>query len=128
MTTKHRILIAEDEFLPAAHLRSVLSRAGHEIIGTVATARECIELARTREPDIILLDIRLAGDLDGIEAARRIREFSSAGLIFMSGYQELSFRERAMETGPLAFLVKPILLKDIEAVLGEGRAAQEPEL
>ena len=116
---KRKILIAEDEFLPAAHLRAVLSRAGHEIVGTVATARDCIELAREKAPDTILLDIRLAGDLDGIEAARQIREFSKADIIFMSGYQEMSFQERAMETGPLAFLIKPVLLKDIEAILGE---------
>ena len=117
MNMKRKILIAEDEFLPAAHLRSVLSRAGHEIVATVATARDCIDLAREKGPDVILLDIRLAGDLDGIEAARQIREFSKVDIIFMSGYQEMSFRERAMETAPLAFLIKPVLLKDIEAIL-----------
>ena len=117
MTMKRKILIAEDEFLPAAHLRAVLSRAGHEIVGTVATARDCIDIARAKSPDVILLDIRLAGDLDGIEAARQIREFSKVDIVFMSGYQEMSFRERAMETGPLAFLIKPVLLKDIEAIL-----------
>jgi len=122
MNMKKKILIAEDEFLPAAHLRAVLSRAGHEIVGTVATARDCVESARDKTPDVILLDIRLAGDMDGIEAARLIREFSNAEIVFMSGYQETSFRDRAMETGAVAFLVKPVLLKDIEAFLGGSGA------
>ncbi len=115
---KKKILIAEDEFLPAAHLRVALSKAGHEVVGSVATGAECVEAARSASPDLILLDIRLAGDMDGIEAARQIRRFSTASIIFMSGYQEMSFRERAMESSPLAFLVKPILLRDLEAILG----------
>ncbi|HUX37033.1 MAG TPA: response regulator [Rectinemataceae bacterium] len=121
---KRKVLIAEDEFLPATHLRLALSRAGYEVVGSVATGPDCVEAARNSSPDVILLDIRLAGDMDGIEAARLIRQFSTASIVFMSGYQETSFRERAMETSPLAFLVKPILLKDIEDILAkeDGRA------
>jgi len=114
---KPRILIVEDEFLPAIHLRTVLEREGHEILGPVSTGRDAEALARSGNPDIILMDIRLAGDEDGIAAARRIAEFSAAALIFMSGYQENIFRERAMELKPLAFLVKPVLLKDLKAII-----------
>ena len=120
--TKPKILIAEDEFLPATHLRIMLGRAGHEIVGPVSTARECVEEARLAKPDLILLDIRLAGEADGIDAAREIRTFDSdIDIIFMSGYQEAALRERAMAQKPLAFLVKPVLLKDIQAIMDRPR-------
>ncbi|MFZ4615661.1 MAG: response regulator [Rectinemataceae bacterium] len=75
-----------------------------------------------READLILLDIRLAGEADGIDAAREIRSFDAEiDIIFMSGYQEAELRERAMAHRPLAFLVKPVLLKDIQSIMERPR-------
>ncbi|MEI6875495.1 MAG: response regulator, partial [Spirochaetota bacterium] len=113
------ILLVEDEYLPAIHLKTVLGRAGHEIIGPASTSTEALALARSSKPDIILMDIRLAGQDDGIETARLIGEFSGAKVIFMSGYQERELRDKAMLLGPLAFLVKPVLLKDIQAAISK---------
>jgi len=116
------ILIVEDEYLPGLHLKTALGREGHAVYGPATTAQEALEIARQNSPDLVLMDIRLAGAEDGIEAAKRIRESSEVAIIFMSGYQEQQFKDKAMALKPLAFLVKPVLIKDIKAVIARWRA------
>jgi DNA-binding NarL/FixJ family response regulator len=119
---KPSILLVEDEYLPGIHLKTMLVREGHEVYGPAASADEAIGLAKSKKPDVILMDIRLAGAEDGIETARTIRDFCDAALIFMSGYQERVVREKAMTLSPLAFLVKPVMLRDIKAILARYEA------
>ena len=117
------ILLVEDEFLACLHLKTVLANRGYEIVGPASSGEEAIELAAEFEPDLVLMDIRIAGDIDGIEAASRILDRHPVPLIFMSGYQDRDLRDKALALKPLAYLVKPVMIRDIEAAIekGEGR-------
>jgi YesN/AraC family two-component response regulator len=119
---KPSILIVEDEFLPGVHLKTVLAKEGHHVLGPATTAVDAERIALESRPEIILMDIRLAGHEDGIELARKLRETYEVAIIFMSGYQESIFKDRAMAVSPLAFLIKPVLLRDLKAVIERYRA------
>jgi DNA-binding NarL/FixJ family response regulator len=122
---KHRVLIIEDEFLIALDLQQKLHRSCFEVCGTAAEGEEAVEIARTTDPDAILMDINLMGPIDGIEAARQIGEFSSAIIIFTTGYQDPGLRERAMALKPAAYLIKPINIIEIDTIITSALAQEE---
>lgn len=113
----YRVLIVEDEFLIALDLKQKLQCSCFDVCGTTARGEEAVEMARKYNPEIILMDINLMGKIDGIEAAHLITEFSSPLIIFTTGYQDQGLRERAITLKPAAYLIKPISIKEIEAII-----------
>jgi len=109
-----RILIVEDEIVSAMALEKMLNGIGYDVIGTVTTGEEAIERARRDSPDIVAMDIRLAGKMDGIDAASRIMEETGAGIVFMTGYDDERTKTRALALKPLGFMSKPIDKKQFE--------------
>lgn len=103
------IMIVEDEPSVAADLKTGLESIGHRVVSTTALGEEAVTLAGRRQPDLVLMDIYLAGDIDGIETARRIREQSGRGLpvIFLTAYGSDDLVERAKRVGPAGYLLKP---------------------
>jgi len=115
--SKPKILIVEDESLIALQLEIKLSKMGYEICSLSASGEEAIYAAKNDHPDVILMDIRLIGEMDGIEAARQIGQFSRTPVIFTTGYPDNSLKERAMKLKPSAFLIKPIEIQTIDKVI-----------
>jgi CheY-like chemotaxis protein len=116
-----KILIVEDELLIALRLELDLRRSGYSVCARVGSGHAAVQAALTHLPDVILLDIRLSGKLDGIDAAAEIAAAIDTSMIFMTGYQDEDSRERAGRLHPLAFMVKPVptdhlmpLLADLE--------------
>ncbi len=97
----------------ALMIEKMLINLGHTVIDKVTTGEAAIEVAEKSNPDIILMDIRLQGELDGIEAMKKIREHSEVPVIFITGNSDESYRRRVEETDPLDFLTKPISLNDL---------------
>jgi DNA-binding NarL/FixJ family response regulator len=89
-----RVLIVEDEALTAVDYAITIQAAGAQVIGTAPSADLAEALARSLQPDAIVMDVRLSGDRDGIEAAQAIRSFSNAGVVFITGFGETAIRER----------------------------------
>lgn len=114
---KIKILIVEDESLIAMSLKNQLVKAGHQVCRLVTTGKQAVETAKNESPDFVLIDIRLPGDMDGIEAARQISAISAAKIIFASGYSDPALKESAMKLHPAAFLIKPVDVEDIESVV-----------
>lgn len=102
-----RILIVEDDPMVARVLRHLMHQLGYEVAATLDTAEEAEARFDELQPDLLLLDIRLGGPTDGIELARRLLERRSLPLVFLTSDKERSTFERALATGPLAFLLKP---------------------
>jgi len=102
----YKILIVEDEGLIAHDIAGRLEDLGHEVIGTVATADEAVALASGA--DAVLMDIRIDGDRDGIEAAREIRERCHIPVIFLTAHLDRATLERAKLAEPFGYLVKPL--------------------
>jgi CheY-like chemotaxis protein len=121
-----QILIVEDEVLIAMDQELALRDAGHGVLGSAsngaAALRRLAEAQHTGQfPDLVLIDVRLKGEMDGIELAARIRDlYGDLPIIFHSGLNDPETRRRAEATHPRAFLVKPQLSK---AVLREVEAA-----
>lgn len=114
---KFKILIVEDESLIALQLELNLAQVGYDICKSAARGEEAIEKVRKEQPDVILMDIRLLGPLDGIEVARQVAAFSSASVIFITGYTDPGVQERALSLNPLAYLIKPIEMQTLETIL-----------
>lgn len=113
MKSSPSVLIVDDEAIMAFALKKRLSARGISICGTAATGEEAIEKAGADRPEYILMDIRLAGEMDGIEAARQITQMIPTKIIFISGYSEGEIKKRAMDVHPLAYLVKPFDLSEL---------------
>jgi CheY-like chemotaxis protein len=112
-----KVLIVEDEVLIAMQLMMGLKRAGYSVCQLVTTGEDAIECVRDENPDVVVMDIRLMGVMDGIEAAQRIRGIASPIIIFTTGYQDHTLRERALAVTPAAYLSKPVSWSDVHAVI-----------
>ncbi len=119
MSDYWRVLIVEDEFFSAMCLQRELAAAGYEVVKICSRGEDAVEVAREQLPDVILMDIGLAGYLNGIEAAGRIREFSDTGIIFMSGYPDSDTMAHAMNLSPIGYLEKPLHSSAIISLLQE---------
>lgn len=116
-TAAVRILICEDELLFAENLAATLKDLGYEIIGTVMTGQHAISLVEEVQPDLILMDIGLAGEIDGVEAARRIRAQFDIPLVYLTAYAEENVFDRAKNTEPYGYLGKPFSFVELKCTL-----------
>ncbi|MEN7546553.1 PAS domain S-box protein [Rapidithrix thailandica] len=106
-TVKKRILIVEDESVTALLLEQQLELFGFEVVSTESTGEEAIETALKSRPDIILMDVILSGELDGIASAERILEYMDIPIIYLTANSDKTTVERAKATGPFGYLLKP---------------------
>jgi len=102
-----RVLIVEDDFLVSSDMEAELTDAGFVVVGIATSAKEAIELAAAEEPHLVIMDIRLEGPSDGVEAAIEI--FKSKGIrsLFASAYHDAETRRRAEPCSPLGWIAKP---------------------
>ncbi|MFP5515099.1 MAG: response regulator [Alphaproteobacteria bacterium] len=102
-----RILIVEDDRIVARDIQHQLSRMGHVVVGMSASGEEAVRLACSHQPDLVLMDIRLEGEMDGIEAARQIRDAQRIPVVFLTAYANDEVVQRASLTEPFGYLLKP---------------------
>ncbi len=120
------ILIVEDEGIIASNIGSNLRKAGYEIAGIASSAEEAFDVVSRTLPDLMLIDIHLAGSSDGIEVAQKIHSMFGIPFIFLTAHSDSETMERAKKTGPSGYLVKPVqqnsLLQFIEETLRDRSA------
>jgi CheY-like chemotaxis protein len=104
---KNRILIVEDDAVSALSLKITLAKRGYEICDTVDTGEEAIATALKLQPDLILMDIFLAAQIDGVEAVKKIHEHLDVPIIYVSASSDQATYQRACQTKMVAFLRKP---------------------
>jgi two-component system, response regulator PdtaR len=102
-----RILVVEDDFLVAAEIEIALSDAGFDVAGVAATAEEAVALAQAQRPALVVMDVRLVGERDGIHAAVEIFRNLGIRCIFATAYYDQDSLERAKPAMPLGWLQKP---------------------
>jgi len=112
-----RILIAEDNVVSIVELEEALTDTGYEIAGVARSGVEAVSLAEEHKPDLILMDIKMLGEMDGITAAGVIRSKLGIPVIYLTGYDEEELVERAKATRPLTHLLKPFTPKQISAAI-----------
>ena len=112
-----RILIVEDEGILATGLQSLLEERGFDVVGLAATGRDAIASAAELWPDLIIMDIKLTGEMDGVEAARHIRERSDVAILYLTAYADETTLSSALGTSPFAYLVKPYEERELLAAI-----------
>jgi len=115
--TAARILIVEDERIVAEDLRLTLLQLGYEVAGSVASGEEAIPLARERFPDLILMDIFLAGKMDGITTTGEIRKFSAVPVIYLTAFADTTIMDKAKITEPYGYILKPYQERELHTII-----------
>ncbi len=117
MSTSARILIVEDEFAVAMELEDHLGALGYTVVDHVMTGAEAVDRAADTEPDLVLMDVHLDGPMDGVEAARTIRASQSAPIVFVTAYSDDETLQRAADTTPYGYIVKPFEERELYAAV-----------
>ncbi|WP_421871196.1 LytR/AlgR family response regulator transcription factor [Marinoscillum sp.] len=104
---KVKILVVEDEFIIAEEIIAVLNQNQFDVVGKARNADAALQIAKEKQPDIVICDINIDGDKDGIELARELRKTGNLGIIFLTAFDDAQYLERASEVEPSAYIVKP---------------------
>jgi diguanylate cyclase (GGDEF)-like protein len=101
------ILVVEDEGIVARDLQESLKRLGYQVAGVASEGAQAVSMAEQRHPALVVMDVSLRGDIDGIQAARLIQERSHVPVIFLTGHSDPATLQRAVTAGPLGYILKP---------------------
>ncbi|MBI5504207.1 MAG: sigma 54-interacting transcriptional regulator [Deltaproteobacteria bacterium] len=112
-----RILVVEDESIVAVDLAARLQRLGHQVVGTARSADEAYRIAAAHKPDLVLMDIRLEGEEDGVSVGTRIRHDLDVAVVFLTAYADSRTLERARQAAPLGYIIKPFDQRDLEVTV-----------
>jgi YesN/AraC family two-component response regulator len=116
-----RVIIVEDEGLTLMQLHRILTLMEMEVVASATSGPKGVEAALREKPDLVLMDIRMPGEYDGLEAARRILQRQSVCIVMLTAFAERGYREQARQIGTCGYIVKPIdqetLIPQLEAVL-----------
>ncbi|HET6267763.1 MAG TPA: response regulator [Acidobacteriota bacterium] len=114
------VLVVEDEAVVAEDIKDLLTRAGYTTLGPVPNAKAAIDVVRSSPPDVILMDVKMPGDLDGIEAAIVIQQSRNKPIpiIFISAYEQGNF-PHLMVVSPFRYLKKPYDSKELLRCISE---------
>lgn len=124
-----RIMIVEDEWIIANDIKNCLIDLGYMVTSISATGQEAVERAAADQPDLILMDIMLKGEMNGIEAAREIRKKQRTPVIYLTAYDNQYLVEQAKQTENYGYLLKPFKDRELHIAidLAIHRAAKDAE-
>lgn len=108
MDNKYNILVVEDDYLQSYTLKILFESLNYNVLGTAATGEEAIKMTTKCKPDLILMDITLKGEMDGIEATKIIQKTSDIPIIYVTGNSSDFYRNKAEETNYQEYLIKPV--------------------
>ena len=117
MSEKIKLLIVEDEMIIAANISLQLTEMGYEVTGIVPRGEEALVHVRDNPPDVILLDINLKGDLDGIETAREMQKTQNIPVIYLTANVDDAHFNKAKDTHPFGFIAKPFKKLDLQRAI-----------
>ena len=110
---KRKILIVEDEAVTSVMLEKTLNELGYDVVGSAFDGEEALELAKEKRPDLALMDIRIQGDMDGIETARQMYQLYDVPIIYLTAHSDDDTIKRAVESGPFGYLIKPFKEREL---------------
>ena len=103
-----KIFIVEDDRVLQLLLKKMIEKLGHTISGTAIEGEDAIEKIRYSSPDLVLMDIQLKGEIDGIQVIELIKKEMDIAVIYITGNSDIKFKERARQFGFTDYLIKPI--------------------
>ena len=114
MMAEKRILIVEDEIITAEDIRESLQDMGYMVLGIVSSGEEAIKKVEEDIPDLVLMDIMLRGEMDGIAAAKQIRSVFNIPVVYLTAYSDKIILERAKITEPFGYILKPFDERELQ--------------
>jgi DNA-binding NtrC family response regulator len=120
-----KILVVEDEGVVARDIQSCILRLGHEAVGWASAGEQALRMAEETRPDLVLMDIRLGGAMDGVEAAENIRSRFGTPVVFLTAYADDETLARAKGVGPFGYVLKPFEESDLRLAIEIGLARHE---
>jgi CheY-like chemotaxis protein len=106
--TRAKILVVEDEFIIAQALQASLTEMGYDVVRLLATGEQAVEYAGDLRPDVVLMDIQLKGEMDGIQAAQRIQNSLHIPVVYLTAHSDPDTLKRVIHSKSYGYLVKPI--------------------
>ena len=112
-----KIIVVDDEATITTHLEERLTNMGYEVMASASSGKEAVKLARSLNPDLVLMDIVMPGEIDGIEAAGIIQKELNIPIVFLSAYGDDKFIARAKEVEPFGYIIKPYQDESLKAAI-----------
>lgn len=125
--TDKKVLIVEDDMIISMVLERMIKKLGHEVVDKVVTGQGAIDSTFDLEPDLILMDIQLKDDIDGISAMQEIRSESDVHVIYITGNSDQYNLSRAKETNFIDYLVKPIQMSHLKKSINKAFSKPKTE-
>lgn len=110
---KTNVLVVEDESIVSKDIQHSLKKLGYNVVGSASTGKKAVDLALETTPDVVLMDIMLKGDMNGIQAADKIREALNIPVIYLTAYADEATLSKAKVTEPYGYIIKPFKEIDI---------------
>lgn len=120
IVSNKQILIVEDELIISLIIEKMVKNMGHRVLAKVRSGEEAVHAAESLQPDLILMDIRLQGEMDGIDAMNEIRKDSDIPVIYITGNTDQMYRNRIRRSEYLDFLTKPVTLDELSKSFSEA--------
>ena len=114
---KKRILLVEDEAITALDMSNMLKNIGYDVAASISSGEEAVKLAVETKPDLIIMDIILSDDMDGIDATRKIKSQIDVPVVYLTGNADTRTFTRASETLHLGYLIKPVTRDNLKSVI-----------
>ena len=111
------ILVVEDELIVAKHIEKQLIKSGYKVTATVDNGKSALEEINRIAPDLILMDVRIEGDLDGIETSALINQKYKIPIVYLTAFTEKNTIDRAKTTEPYGYIIKPFSAKNLETTV-----------
>jgi len=112
------ILIVEDESIVALELSGYIESLGFRVVGIASSAKKAYDIAKDHEIDLILMDIHIKGKVDGISCAQEIKKSRDVALIYISAFSDDETLQRAIQTDPSSYLIKPLNRMELKVAIG----------
>lgn len=117
MTQRYKVLIVEDERVVAKDLALTIESMGCEVVGSVASRDEALAVCAKQLPDIVLMDIRIKGPVDGIDTAGELLQLYGLHVIYLTAHADVASIDRAKRTRPHAYLLKPVKAGELQGAI-----------
>ena len=123
-----KILIVDNECLTRLEIEGMLTDLGYDVAGQAETGAEAVAMARELNPDLILMDVKMPGEMNGIDAAREIKAELKIPIVFISGYGDPEYIEAAKEIAPFGYVMKPFDEREVHAFVEIALSRKKLEL
>ena len=114
-----RVLIVEDDFMLCLINKKSIELIGYTVVATVTNGIDAVEAVKKYKPDVVLMDLRLEGELDGIDTMNEIAKFADIPVIYLTGNSDEINKERAAKTNILGFCVKPVHFEELKELFAK---------